>query len=153
MNNPGKAEHGQALFADVKGLACVKCHAVKGQGGAVGPDLSGVGATYPRDELIASVLFPSQKIFSGYEPVIVATNDGRILTGILKRESPEEIEIQDADAKSIVLKAEEIDERKKSDVSLMPSGLAEGLSKEDFADVIAYLESLKDKPAEAKGAK
>jgi putative heme-binding domain-containing protein len=153
MKNPGKAEHGQALFSDMKGLACAKCHVVKGQGGAVGPDLSGVGATYPREELIASVLYPSQKIFSGYEPIIVATGDGRILTGILKRESPEEIEIQDADAKTLVLKSEEIDERKTSDVSLMPSGLAEGLSKEDFADVIAYLESLKDKPAEAKSAK
>jgi putative heme-binding domain-containing protein len=153
MKHPGKAEHGQALFSDMKGLACAKCHVVKGQGGAVGPDLSGVGATYPREELIASVLYPSQKIFSGYEPVIVATGDGRILTGILKRESPEEIEIQDADAKTLVLKAGEIDERKTSDVSLMPSGLAEGLSKEDFADVIAYLESLKDKPAEAKSAK
>ncbi len=69
MSKPGKAEHGRALFSDLKGLACVKCHAVGGQGGTVGPELSSVGAKYPKDEVIQSVLYPSAKISSGYEPV------------------------------------------------------------------------------------
>ena len=146
LKTPGDPSKGRALFADLKGLACVKCHAVKGEGGNVGPDLAGVGATYPRGDIVESVLYPSQKIFSGYEPVVVATQDGRVLTGILKNESPDALEIQDAEAKLVSIKKTEIEDRKKSDVSLMPSGLAEGLTKESFADLIAYLTTLKDKP-------
>jgi putative membrane-bound dehydrogenase-like protein len=144
LQGKGKAEHGKALFLDLKGMACVKCHAVSGQGGLVGPELSGVGLKYPREELIASVLYPSQKISSGYEPVVLATADGRVLTGILKSETPEMIEIEDADAKRIKVPKADLDGRKASDVSLMPNGLAEGLTPADFADLIAYLETLKD---------
>ncbi len=152
LKGQGKAEHGRVLFEDLKGLACIKCHAVGTQGGKVGPELSSVGAKYPREELIASVLNPSARISSGYEPIIVATTDGRILTGIVKTDT-EVLEIEDVDAKRIRIPKEEIEERKRSDVSLMPSGLAQGLSPQDFADLIAYLETLKDpgaKPAAEK---
>jgi putative membrane-bound dehydrogenase-like protein len=142
----GNAARGRALFEDLKGLACIKCHAVGKQGGKVGPELSSVGVKYPRDELIASVLFPSAKISSGYEPVVIATADGRVLTGIIKSDTPEAIELEDADAKRVRLTRDEIDDRKRSDVSLMPNGLAEGLTPQDFADLIAYLETLKDTP-------
>jgi putative membrane-bound dehydrogenase-like protein len=148
LKGSGKAERGKSLFSDLKGLACIKCHAVAGEGGKVGPDLSAVGAAYQRDELIASVLFPSAKIFSGYETDVVATHDGRVLTGIVKSDTAEALELDDANAQRVVIPKTEIDERKRSAVSLMPSGLAEGLSKEDFADVIAYLESLRQKKEE-----
>jgi len=148
----GDAEHGRVLFADLKGLACVKCHAIGGQGGNVGPDLAGVGARYPREELIASVLNPSARIFPGYEPLVVATADGRTLTGILKVDTPDGLELQDADGKRIRLEREDIEARKVSTVSLMPAGLAEGLTRQDFADLIGFLEGLKeDKPKVAGG--
>ena len=98
----------------------------------------------PRDELIASVLFPSAKISSGYEPSILALVDGRILTGIVHNETADSVEMQDADAKTVRIAKAQIDERKRSDVSIMPNGLAQGLSPQDFADLIAYLESLKN---------
>ncbi len=147
LEGKGKAEHGKALFHDLKGVACIKCHAVGGQGGAVGPALSGVALKYPREELIASVLYPSQKIASGYEPIVLATADGRVLTGILKVETAESVEIEDAEAKRVVVAKGDIDARKPSDVSLMPNGLAEGLTPADFADLIAYLETLRDTAA------
>lgn len=143
----GKPERGRALFADLKGLACVKCHAVGGQGGGVGPELTSIGAKYPKDELITAVLYPSSKISSGYEPVVIATADGRVVTGIVKGETAEAVELEDADAKRQRITTSEIEERKRSDVSLMPNGLAEGLARQDFADLIAYLETLKDTPA------
>ncbi len=147
-NAKGKAEHGKALFTDLKGLACVKCHAVGGQGGQVGPELSSVGAKYPKDEIITSVLYPSAKISSGFEPVVIATADGKVVTGIVKGETPDAVEIEDGEAKRQRILKSDIEERKRSDVSLMPNGLAEGLTSQDFADLIAYLETLKDKPAE-----
>ncbi len=141
----GKAEHGRALFTDLKGLACVKCHAVGGQGGAVGPELTSVGAKYPKDEIITAVLYPSAKISSGYEPVVIALADGRIVTGIIKGETADAVEVEDGEAKRAKILKGEIDDRKASPVSLMPNGLAEGLSKQDFADLVAYLETLRDK--------
>ncbi len=114
------------------------------EGGAVGPELSSMASKYPRDELIASVLYPSAKISSGYEPIALALADGRVLTGIVRNETAEAIEIQDADARTIRIKKDQIEERKRSDVSLMPNGLAQGLSPQDFADLIAYLETLKN---------
>ena len=149
----GNPEHGRALFADLKGLACVKCHAVGGEGGNVGPDLSGIGARYPREELITSVLNPSAKIFPGYEPLIVATGDGRTLTGIVKVDTPDGLEIQDADGKRIRLERDDVEARKVSTVSLMPAGLAEGLTPQDFADLIGYLEGLKEDKARASGGR
>ncbi len=149
LKHKGKPAHGRELFLDLKGLACVKCHTVGGQGGTVGPELSSVGAKYPKDEIINSVLFPSARIFSGYEPIVVATADGRVLTGIIKNETPDALEIEDAESKRVRIPKAEIDERKKSDVSLMPNGLAEGLAPQDFADLISYLETLKEPPAQA----
>jgi putative membrane-bound dehydrogenase-like protein len=150
LKTRGNPEHGRALFVDLKGVACIKCHTVGKEGGTVGPELSTVGAKYPRDDLITSVLHPSARIFQGYESVVVATGDGRILTGIVKNETPAELEIEDADARRIKIAKEEIDERKQSDVSIMPGGLAEGLSRQDFADLIGYLETLKDAPPGAR---
>jgi putative membrane-bound dehydrogenase-like protein len=145
----GDPARGQALFVDLKGLACVKCHKAKGQGGEVGPDLSGVGAQYKREELIESVLYPSARVFSGYETVFVATREGQVLTGIIKSEDEQALVLQDADAKMRSIPKGEIEERRASGVSLMPNGLAAGLTPQDFADLIRYLESLQDAKAPA----
>jgi putative membrane-bound dehydrogenase-like protein len=144
LKGGGDPARGRRFFADLKGLACIKCHTVGMEGGNVGPELGSVGAKYPRDELIASVLNPSAKISSGYEPVALALSDGRIVTGIVRNETADAVEIQDADAKLVKVAKDDIDARKQSDVSLMPTGLAQGLSPRDFADLIAYLESLRN---------
>ncbi len=140
----GKPDHGKALFADLKGLACIKCHVVGGLGGAIGPDLSGIAARYPRDELITSILYPSQRIFSGYETAVVATGDGRVLTGLIKSDNADGIEIEDADGKKTRVPRADVEDRKVSELSLMPNGIVEGISPGDFADLVAYLETLKD---------
>ena len=147
LRGGGNPAHGKALFGDLKGLACIKCHAVGGEGGAIGPNLSGVAAMYPRAELVTSVLSPSARIFSGYEAVTVATGDGRVLTGVIKSDNADGLEIEDADGKRTKLAKADVEDRKTSDLSLMPSGLVEGISPKDFADLIAYLETLKDAAA------
>jgi putative heme-binding domain-containing protein len=90
------------------------------------------------------VLDPSAKISSGYEPTILALADGRVLTGIVRNETPEAVEIQDADARTLRIAKDQIEQRKQGEVSIMPSGLAQGLTPQDFADLIAYLETLKN---------
>jgi putative heme-binding domain-containing protein len=139
----GDPERGRKLFFDLKGLACVKCHRVGAEGGDLGPDLSAIGAQYPRRELAESVAFPSRKVREGYQQVVVRTKGGLIFSGAVKAETPEEITLQDAEGQRHVLRTAEIDQRKTSDLSLMPEGLHAGLSREDFASLVGYLESLK----------
>lgn len=149
VSEAGDPVRGQKLFADVNGLACVKCHAVGGQGGAVGPELSGLAAKYNKDEIATSILYPSAKIASGYESLIVATKDGRVVTGVLKADTTSGLELEDADAKRVRVELDDIEERRAGDVSIMPNGLAEGLQPKDFADLLAYLDTLREaaKPA------
>ena len=59
---PGNAAKGKTIFDNPQGVGCIKCHAVSGTGGKVGPDLVGIGARYPKDELIRSILDLQEKI-------------------------------------------------------------------------------------------
>ena len=70
--------------------------------------------------------------------------DGKVINGIIKGETDDGIEIEDADAKRQKIAKSEIEERRRGEISIMPNGLAEGLTPQDFADLIAYLETLKD---------
>jgi putative heme-binding domain-containing protein len=142
--NAGDAKHGEALFQDLKGLACIKCHAVGGQGGQVGPDLAGIALKYKREDLMTSVLEPSKVIAQGYETIIVTTNQGTTLTGVFKGETADAVSLADKDGKLVTIAKKDIDERKFSPVSTMPNGLSDGMTLQDFADVIAFLEARKE---------
>ena len=142
--NAGDAAHGEKLFRDLKGLACIKCHAVGGQGGQVGPDLAGIALKYKRENLMTSVLEPSKVIAQGYETIIIDTNQGITLTGVFKGETADAVSLADKDGKLISVPKKEIDERKFSPVSTMPNGLNDGMTLQDFADVIAFLEARKE---------
>lgn len=146
LKNGGDAGRGRRVFHDLKGVACVKCHRVRGEGGDLGPDLSSIGAQYKRADLVESVLFPSRKVREGYQQVIVLTKDGRVVSGAVKAETPEEVALQDAEGARHVIRKAEIEQRKASELSLMPEALNAGLSLEEFADLVNYLESLKDGP-------
>ncbi|MDR3637524.1 MAG: HEAT repeat domain-containing protein [Isosphaeraceae bacterium] len=148
LRNNGDSKKGEALFFDLKGIGCAKCHAAAGRGTAnVGPDLTGLALKYDKAEIIRSVLEPSNRIATGYQPALVATADGKVLTGLVRSESDTHIELVDAEAKITRIAKSTIEERRVGDVSLMPKGLAETLSAVEFADLISYLQSLKAAPA------
>jgi putative heme-binding domain-containing protein len=150
--NKGNAENGKRLFAAANGVACVKCHQAPGvaNGGEVGPSLAGVGAKYDRAKLIESVLYPSKQIFDGYEQTLVRTKDGNTHAGGVRGETGDELTLIDSENRKTVIRKSDIDRRKVSEVSLMPEGLQTALKPEEFADLIAYLESLKEPPAPVK---
>ena len=141
--NPGDAARGKAVFADPQGVGCIKCHAVGGAGGKIGPDLGGIGAKYPRAELIRSVLEPSVRVAEGYTVTTIVTDAGKIYSGILKTNAQDVVEVLDVEGRITRIPTDEIEIRRTSYVSLMPNGLKDGMTLENFADVIAYLESLK----------
>ncbi len=145
MKENGDAGRGRTLFMDIKAAACIKCHKVGKDGGEVGPDLSGIGAKYNRLQLAESVLDPSKQILDGYDMTIIETKAGQILQGIVKAEAGDEVTLVDNEGKKIAVKKTDIETREKSKKSIMPDGLHIGMTINEFADLLSYLESLKDK--------
>lgn len=155
LAHPGDAAGGRALFADLLGPACARCHRAQGKGGDIGPDLSDIGAKYGREHLIESVLEPSRQIVEGYRPIVVAMHDGRLVTGLVKNETTDLLTLVDLEGRLHPLGKPEIEARKLVDTSLMPEGLADRLTPAQFADLIAYLESLRSsaQPTPGSGVK
>jgi len=141
----GSAPRGEQIFRRGD-LGCMKCHAVSGAGGDVGPDLSAVGSTSPTDYVITSILNPDLSIKEVFLTRSFATNDGLIHQGIVVDRDDKRIIIKDgAGARSTIATAdveEEIEGR-----SLMPKGLAGFLTQPEFFDLVRYVGEL-GKPGE-----
>jgi putative heme-binding domain-containing protein len=144
MERSGDPARGEAIFFDPKGVGCVQCHSVGGRGtSTIGPDLTGLASKYDRAELIRSVLEPSSRIAIGYQPVIVATSEGKVHSGVVRAETDTALELADSDAKITRIPKSQIEERRVGQVSIMPARLVETLSPVDFADLISFLSCLK----------
>jgi putative heme-binding domain-containing protein len=140
----GDPAKGREIFLG-QAASCVKCHqAVQNEGGLIGPSLVGVGAKYDRAKLVESVVYPSKQIFDGFQQTVIRTTDGDAVEGIVKSETETEIELFDSSATRQVVKKADIKSRKVSELSAMPEGLEQGMTQSQFADLIAYLESLKE---------
>ena len=140
VQEKGDPRLGERLF---QRQGCIACHTVAPGEAAKGPSLLGIAARYSRAELIESILKPSAKIAQGFEPQKFATVDGRTFEGFVVRESGDEVELRDAQGTATVLPKKDIEERARGTVSIMPNGLADSLTIQDFAAMLAYLESLK----------
>jgi putative heme-binding domain-containing protein len=143
MGRDGNPTNGRALFHDLQRLACSKCHSVDGTSSKAGPDLYAIGDKFPRRELIRAVLEPSAEIAVGYGTTIVEAKSGDAYEGILKQNSGEGIELMNAEGKLLRIAAREIQQQRGSTVSLMPEGLPAGLKREEFADLVEYLVTLR----------
>ncbi|HEX5242255.1 MAG TPA: PQQ-dependent sugar dehydrogenase, partial [Tepidisphaeraceae bacterium] len=143
LTHPGDVARGKALFEDQQKLACSKCHVVNGQGGRVGPDLSSAGDKFGRQELIEAIVSPSATIAVGYSTAVVKMRDGQVREGIIKDDSVRGLVLMGADGQAVTLPKDQIAQQRTTDTSLMPEGLFAGLKPEEFADLIAYLSTLK----------
>ncbi|MDB5330888.1 MAG: putative rane-bound dehydrogenase, partial [Phycisphaerales bacterium] len=97
-----------------------------------------------RAQIIESVLYPSKQIAAGYEQTLIRTKDGNVQSGVVRGETDTEVTLFDSSANKIVVRKSDIDVRKTSNVSVMPDGLQAGLTPQQFADLIAYLQSLRE---------
>src|SRR5207237_9423065 len=86
----GDVRRGQAVFQSPK-AACSSCHAIGYLGGSVGPDLTHIGKIRSDRDLLESIVFPSASFVRSYEPVVLATKDGKFINGLIRRESAEEM--------------------------------------------------------------
>ena len=126
LEHAGNPRRGEAIFFDSKGIGCARCHTVSGRGVAtIGPDLTGLAAKYDRAEIIRSVLDPSDRIATGYQPVIVATRDGKVETGVVRAETDSMLELADSEARITRIPKSDIEVRRIGHVSVMPTRLVE----------------------------
>jgi quinoprotein glucose dehydrogenase len=93
---------------------------------------------------MTSVLEPSKTIAQGYETIVLTLSNGKTMTGVFKGESAEAINLSDAEGKALTILKKDIDERFFSPVSTMPNGLSDGMTLQDFADVVAFLEARRE---------
>jgi len=143
MVHQGDADAGKLLFLDEQKLACTKCHTTDGKGGKAGPDLFSIGDKYGRDDLIEQVIYPSKTIAVGYSTTIIRTKAGDTFQGIIKEADDQAVGLMGSDGRLVRIRNSDIDRQRTTDVSLMPEGLESALTQRQFADLIAYLASLK----------
>jgi len=139
---PGQAGRGKAVYFGNR-AACSACHRAEGQGGLVGPDLSRIGQIRTRRDLLESIVFPSSTLVNGYETYRVKTQDGSVHEGLIARETSEAIFLTSADRVEKRVLRSSVAEILNSRLSIMPQGLDAQLSREELADLVAYLLSLK----------
>ena len=123
---------GRAVFA----RTCAQCHTLYGTGGQVGPDLTGSNR-FNLDYVLQNVIDPSAVIAKDFQVTLVRTKDGRVVSGIAQ-EGENAVKVVSETGTVIVPRAE-IDKLKRSELSMMPEGLINGISEADFTDLVAYL--------------
>jgi putative membrane-bound dehydrogenase-like protein len=141
LEGPADRAAGERVFFHSKGPGCARCHQVDGRGGGAGPDLSTLSDGGNRRRLVESIVTPSKEIAPQFTTWSVAKTDGTVLSGILLEQSPEgALVFADSQARRIVVKLEEIAERKPQAVSIMPDHLADTMTLQEFRDVLAFLQ-------------
>ena len=133
------SERGQAIFQKT----CGGCHILFGQGGRIGPELTGANRG-DLNYLLGNVLTPSEVIQDAYRMSLVLTNEGRLYSGILAGESERHIELRVVgETEPVTIPKATIASREVAPVSMMPDGLLSELKEADVLDLIKYLQTQK----------
>lgn len=132
VTRPGDAENGARLFA----TNCGNCHAVQGEGGHVGPDLTGMGARGAA-ELLPFLIDPNRAVEGSYLEYVAETVDGRLFSGVLIRETADEITLASSEG-DFTVPREELQDLRSTGRSPMPEGFEE-LGAAGLRDILAFL--------------
>ncbi len=127
--------------------SCVSCHKIGDAGREFGADLMNLDPPRTAVELLTDVIDPSHKINEKYQSYTFITEGGKVLTGLVLEETPDEVKLIEnplVSTDATVLKVSDIAERRKSPVSLMPKGLLDKLTRDEILDLIAYIASKGD---------
>jgi putative membrane-bound dehydrogenase-like protein len=133
----GDHVRGQMLFNSAK-AACNACHAIGYRGGRIGPDLTSIGQIRSERDLLEAIVFPSASFARGFESVVVTTTGGEAVTGVLKSEG-DVLVLGLVDGQERRIPRAEVADMQPGTISLMPAGLAEQLSRQELADLLAFL--------------
>ena len=138
----GDVTVGQQMFLR---QGCVACHTVVKNDPPKGPYLGDIATRYPAPEIVESVLKPNAKIAQGFQTNWFKMKDNDRKEGFIVKEGGEEIEIRDVTGNSITIELKDVVKRGKSETSIMPEGIIGNMTMDEFASLLAYLQSLTGK--------
>jgi putative heme-binding domain-containing protein len=127
---------GRALFQ----RTCGACHTMFGEGGVVGPDLTGSNRAN-LEYLLFNVLDPNGDVPEAYRMVVITTRDGRTLSGNVMAETERQVTLRVVGQDPIAINTSDIQSREVSPVSMMPTGLLDALTDREVIDLVGYLKS------------
>ncbi len=119
---------------------CARCHEPD-QGVGVGPGLRTAVQGHTREQLLFDILNPSGLILSRYQNYIVTTRDGRVYGGIIAAETPGTLTLRSGPNQEETILRGRITEIRASEVSVMPAGFEESLSRQELADLISFMQA------------
>ncbi|HZI72962.1 MAG TPA: c-type cytochrome [Gemmatimonadales bacterium] len=125
---------GRAVF----NLACAVCHTLYGEGGKIGPDLSGAGRDN-LDYLLENIIDPSAMVPADFKVTVVSLKDGRVFNGVVMSQNARTLTLKIMNG-TVTLEKGEIEETRPSELSLMPEGLLEAWPLDQIRDLIGYLQ-------------
>ncbi|MBM4012680.1 MAG: c-type cytochrome [Planctomycetes bacterium] len=125
--------HGRVVYMKTCGV----CHMLHGEGGTIGPDLTGSNRS-DLEYLLSNLLDPSGIVGRDYQTTIIVTDNGRWIAGIVKHETPTSVTLQ-TPTERVTVPLDDIDERVLSPQSLMPENQLAQLEPEAARDLVAYL--------------
>ena len=128
------ASRGRAVFAKT----CASCHLMYGEGGKVGPDLTGSNRAN-LDYILLNSVDPSYDVPDGYKMVLIQTIDGRLINGVVAEEDARRVVLKTVEQPEVVIAKEDIEARKISSKSMMPDGQLEQMKPQEMLDLIKYL--------------
>jgi len=132
--NAGSVQSGKAVFQQT----CGACHKMHGQGGAIGPDLTGSNRAN-LDYLLFNVLNPSAEVQDAYKMVLVTTRDGRTFAGTIVSETERQLTLRVVGQDTTAINKADILGRETTTQSMMPMGLFDALAPKDVINLVAYL--------------
>ncbi|MCX8487491.1 MAG: c-type cytochrome, partial [Opitutales bacterium] len=140
LKGRGNVKQGQQLFTK---QGCVACHAGDLAAEQKGPYLGAAGAKFPREYLVESVLYPNKVVAQGFQTVKFDLKDGAAQMGFVTAEADGVITLRNIAGQVFNLKRADVKEEKHLPQSMMPEGLAAGLTVEELTSLIEYLGTLK----------
>jgi putative heme-binding domain-containing protein len=140
----GDERRGHAVFNSAK-AACSSCHRMGYAGGTTGPELSHVGQTRTERDLLESILFPSLSFVRSYEPMLIITQDGKTINGVIRDETAEEYVVATGPDQVVRVPRADVEQMQPSTVSIMPTGLDKQLTTQELMDLVAFLKKTADR--------
>ncbi len=129
---------GKALFEKT----CAACHQMYGEGGTIGPELTGSNRTNTA-YLLSNILEPSAEIQEAYKMVIITMRDGRTYLGNIIAETERQLTLKVVGQDQVHINTSEIQSRENTPNSMMPQGLLNTMTDQDVLDLVAYLKEQK----------
>jgi putative heme-binding domain-containing protein len=140
LKGRGNVKNGQRLFTQ---QGCVACHAIDLAAEQKGPYLGASGAKFPREYLIDSILDPNKVVAQGFQTVVFTMKNGPDQMGFVTAEADGVITLRNIAGQVFKLKRDDVKSEKHLPQSMMPAGLAAGLTVEEFTALIEYMVTLK----------